>query len=172
MKKKRLRRTIGFIVILTVAIFSMQFFCNQTLAEPTTGTSTNQNKNTSTASTPKSVQDIMNAGSNWLHGEQSNKPAGTEVNDFVDQFIGIGQVLVGIGIATILIVTMITAFKWITATPDKQAKLKQQLIGLVISAVVIFGAVGIWNLVRGIMENVETKISQVEPSSIVTIAHK
>ena len=53
---------------------------------------------------------------------------------------------------------MIMAVKWITATPDKQAKLKQQLVGLVIAVVVIFGAVGIWNLVRGIMTHVENNL--------------
>ena len=41
--------------------------------------------------------------------------------------------------------------KWATASPDKKAQLKQQLIGLVISAAVIFGAVGIWEFFRNLL---------------------
>ena len=67
--------------------------------------------------------------------------------------------LVGIGVVTVLIVAAIMAIKWLTATPDKQAKLKQQLIGLVVATVVIFGAVGIWNFVINMMDNVESKLT-------------
>ena len=66
--------------------------------------------------------------------------------------------LVVIGLATVLIVGTIMGIQWITATPDKQAKLKQQLIGLVVATVVIFGAVGIWSLVKTIMDNVTGQI--------------
>ncbi len=64
------------------------------------------------------------------------------------------------------------AIQWITATPDKQAKLKIQLIGLVVSAVVIFGAVGIWNLVRSIGQDVENELTSNIQTDIVTIARK
>lgn len=73
-------------------------------------------------------------------------------------FIEIGRLLVIIGIATLVIVSVIMAIKWITATPDKQAQLKQQLIGLIVSTIVIFGAVGIWNIVRSIMHNIENTL--------------
>ena len=46
--------------------------------------------------------------------------------------------------------------KWITASPDKQGKLKQQLIGLVVSIIVIYGAVGIWTLMKNTFLNLET----------------
>lgn len=106
-----------------------------------------------------SITDIINAGTSWIKNGEKSQPGDTNVDDFAIKFIGVGQVLVAIGVVTLLIVSLITAIKWITATPDKQAKLKQQLIGLVISAVVIFGAIGIWNLVRGIMESVEVKLA-------------
>ena len=102
--------------------------------------------------------DIVDAGKNWIKEGENSTDSQMEVEKFAENFIGVGQVLVAIGIVILLIVSLITAIKWITATPDKQAKLKQQLIGLVISAVVIFGAIGIWNLVRGILQNVEGKL--------------
>ena len=104
-----------------------------------------------------SINDIMDAGSDWINkGKTAGENSKTTPEAFVEQLIGIGQILVAVGIVTILVVTVIMAIRWITATPDKQAKLKEQLIGLVIATVVIFGAVGIWNLVRGIMSNIET----------------
>lgn len=104
------------------------------------------------------INDIVDAGKNWIKEGENSTDSQMEVEKFAENFIGVGQVLVAIGIVILLIVSLITAIKWITATPDKQAKLKQQLIGLVISAVVIFGAIGIWNLVRGILQNVEGKL--------------
>ena len=80
--------------------------------------------------------------------------------------------MVVIGIVTIMLVTLIMGVKWIVATPEKQAKLKEQLIGLVVATVVIFGAVGIWNLVRGIMEKTEEKISTGSTQSIIYFAEK
>ena len=197
MRNKRLSRIIKVIVISVVIGLAMQMFSYQVSANPTTGpsttgttgaggttsttgTGTSGSSTTTTTTTTtttgtsdkKSINDILDAGKNWLEGEQENKPAGTEVEDFVDKLIGIGQALVAIGIVTVLIVTIITAIKWITATPDKQAKLKEQLIGLVVATIVIFGAVGIWSLVRGIMENVEKKISEAPTKSIVVVAKK
>ena len=40
-----------------------------------------------------------------------------------------------------------------SADPSTQAKLKQQMIGLVVAAVVIFGAVAIWRLVYSFMND-------------------
>lgn len=80
------------------------------------------------------------------------------VEFFAGEFVGVGQVLVAIGLATVTIVAVIMAIKWITAKPDQQAALKQQLIGLVVAVVVISGALWIWGIVRDIMTNVETEL--------------
>jgi hypothetical protein len=50
-----------------------------------------------------------------------------------------------------VIVTLYMGIKYITATPDSQARLKQQLIGLVVSGIVIFGAYFIWKIVVNIV---------------------
>lgn len=99
--------------------------------------------------------------------EIDSEGMGTDPEDFVSEFIGIGQILVAVGVATLLIVTAVMAIKWITAKPDQKAKLQQQLIGLVVSAVVIFGAIGIWNLVRGIMIKVEDAQTSTIPTAQV-----
>ena len=120
----------------------------------------------------KGLGDIIDAGNKWISEEKTNTPEGTEVGDFVTKFVGIGRALVVIGVITIMIVTLIMGIKWIVATPEKQAKLKEQLIGLVVATVVIFGAVGIWNFVRGIMKNAEEKITTGSMQSVVYFAEK
>ena len=42
--------------------------------------------------------------------------------------------------------------KYLTAGPDAKAKLKNQLIGVVVSGVVIFGAYYIWKLVISVSQ--------------------
>lgn len=123
------------------------------------------------------MDDIFNAATSWM--KQGNEGASQlmdgkndeeRIDYFATQLIGIGQILVAIGIATLIIVSVIMAIKWITATPDKKAKLQQQLIGLVVAAFVIFGAIGIWNLVRGIMGNVESQLVANVNENVIMVA--
>ena len=44
--------------------------------------------------------------------------------------------------------------KYMFATPDEAAKLKQQLIGLVVSAVVVLGATAIWKIIYNVLNSV------------------
>ena len=96
------------------------------------------------------VDDVFNAGNSWIG---MGTPDGSDPETFVEDFLVVGQILVSITIAVVLVVTVITAAQWIVATPDQQAKLKQRLIGLAVSIVVIFGAVGIWTIARNILRN-------------------
>lgn len=66
-------------------------------------------------------------------------------------FVPIGQTLVIIADAVIGVVAIIMAINFITASPDKKGKLKQQLIGLVVSIVVVHGAVVIWTAVQNFL---------------------
>lgn len=118
----------------------------------------------------KGVGDILNAATSWINGAEHTD--NTEVDDFVKQFVGIGQLLVIAGVVVLLITVGITGIRWITATPEKQAKLKEQLIGLVIATVVIFGAVGIWSIVRGIMEKVEGDYLTTANTQAIVLAEK
>ena len=72
---------------------------------------------------------------------------GTIFNDLND----LGSILTTIGVGILVIVTLYMGIKYITASPESQAKLKQQLIGLVVSGVVIFGSYYIWKAVIAIV---------------------
>ena len=58
--------------------------------------------------------------------------------------IPIAQMLVAIGDVVIAIVIGVMAIKYMISSPEDKAKLKTQLIGVTISACVIFGAQFIW----------------------------
>lgn len=60
----------------------------------------------------------------------------------------------GIAIIVLLIVTAVMGIKYMVADPQEQGKLKQQLVGLVVSAAVIFGAFTIWQITVNIMKGV------------------
>jgi len=67
--------------------------------------------------------------------------------------ISVGNILTTIGLAVVLTGILIIGIKYMMASPEEAAKLKGQLVGLVISAIVIFGAWGIWSLVVQILES-------------------
>lgn len=83
-----------------------------------------------------------------------------EANNILSQqtleeiFIPIGQVLVTIAGIVLVLVTLVMAIKYLTANAEQRGKLKQQLVGLVVSTVVIYGAVGIWSIIKNFMENI------------------
>lgn len=54
-----------------------------------------------------------------------------------------------------MVVTAIMGIRWIIASPEEKAKLKQQLIGLVVSIFVIYAGVAIWTVLKEFMEGVE-----------------
>ena len=74
-----------------------------------------------------------------------------DLNTIGKQFAEIAQILVYIGAGILVAATAYMGIKYMTASPEQQGKLKQQLIGLVVSAVVIFGAYFIWSTVYDLL---------------------
>ena len=113
------------------------------------------------------MQEIINKGNDFI--TQGSQQQGSFTEDFfAGEFVGIGQILVSIGVVVLLGVIAYMGIKWIVAKPDQQAVLKQQLIGVVVAAIVIFGAYGIWSFVRRTMQSVQNSIADTE--SIVVVA--
>lgn len=80
--------------------------------------------------------------------QNGQKQAGKiKYNNIANEFAGLGQILTMVGAGVMVAVTTYMGIKYLTAGPEAQAKLKTQLIGVVVSGVVIFGAYGIWKLV-------------------------
>ena len=75
-------------------------------------------------------------------------------SDVATTIMPIAQALVAVAAGVLVIVTCIMGVKYATASsPDAQAKLKKQLIGLVISVIVVFGAHTIWTIVYNFMKD-------------------
>lgn len=94
-----------------------------------------------------SIQQFMNVG-------KTGNSANLSGNDMGSIILPIANILTVIGIFAIVIATIIMGIKYMFATPETAAKLKQQLIGLVVAAVVILGATAIWKIVYNIINSV------------------
>lgn len=75
-----------------------------------------------------------------------SKGNGVDPEEIAQEFIPLGQLLTLVGMGVMIAATTFLGIKYLTASPEGQAKLKQQLIGLVVSGIVVFGAYYIWSL--------------------------
>ena len=86
------------------------------------------------------------------HGKNQKEVIGAK--SLKDMIIPVAQTMVAIATVVVSVVTVIMGIKYLMASPDEKGKLKQQLIGLVVSTIVIFGAQGIWALVYNFMTSI------------------
>ena len=70
-----------------------------------------------------------------------------DTSEITGNFTGLAQILTMIGAGIMVAVTTYMGIKYLTSGPEAQAKLKTQLIGVVVSGIVIFGAYFIWKIV-------------------------
>lgn len=85
------------------------------------------------------------------HGEENPDITPTQISNIA---LPIFQFMITIATIVVTIVTVIMGIKYITANPEGKAKLKQQLIGLVVSIIVIWGAYGIWAFMANFLEDI------------------
>lgn len=96
--------------------------------------------------------EMKSQADSWLErGEQGVKLTPAQIAEIIKP---ISQILAGIGTITLIVVAIVMGIKYVSASPDEQAKLKTQLIGLVVAAIVIFGAYGIWSIVYNFMTEI------------------
>ena len=77
--------------------------------------------------------------------------SGIDTTSLTNPIRPIAQALRTIGIGILLCITAYMGIKWVTAKPDEVAKVKQQSIGLLVSAIVIIGAYTIWTITLNIV---------------------
>lgn len=133
MKRERKSKLIFSIIL----ILSILLFNNHVLAEE-------PNYSDGASLLNKMEKD---ASSFITKGQNAANEAGINAGEIAGQFQGLGQILTMIGAGVMVAVTTYMGIKYLTAGPEAQAKLKVQLIGVVVSGMVIFGAFYIWKLV-------------------------
>lgn len=84
------------------------------------------------------------------HGKDGSE--GIKGDGIFKDLADMGSILTTIGAGVLVAATLYMGIKYMTASPEAQAKLKQQLIGLVVSGFVIFGSYAIWKIVVTIVE--------------------
>ena len=83
-------------------------------------------------------------------GQEGNKiPQSTVEKDLKP----IAQILMGYGVLTLLCVGAILGLTYMFSGTDEKSKIKEKLIWYVVAAVIIFGAVSIFNIVISILNN-------------------
>lgn len=98
------------------------------------------------AITLKEMEDKAN---NFINAGAANQ--NINYNNVTKEFSDLGQILTMIGAGVMVGITTYMGIKYLTAGPEAQAKLKVQLIGVVVSGMVIFGAYYIWKIVLQIV---------------------
>ena len=83
----------------------------------------------------------------FINKGHSQVQGNIDYNNVVKDFVSLGQILTFVGGGMVVAVVIYMGIKYLTAGPEAQAKLKTQLIGVVVSAMVIFGAYFIWSTV-------------------------
>ena len=102
------------------------------------------------ANTAITTGELENQAKAFLN-KGSTGASGVQLSNSLKQLQGFGQILTTVGAGILVGVTAYMGIKYITATPETQGKLKQQLIGLVVAAFVIFGSYTIWSIVLNIV---------------------
>ena len=98
-----------------------------------------------------SWNNLINSGKSFLSKGKNENISTSQMGNI---FTPMARILLSCGVIVLLGCTITMGIKYILATPEEAAKLKQQLIGLVVSEFVIFGAVGIWTLAYQIFSSV------------------
>lgn len=97
--------------------------------------------------------EIKSKSDQWIN---KGKNAGyISDSDISKVMLPIGRFLVAVGVIAVIGSTIFLGIKYMSAQdPSTQAKVKQSLIGLVVAAIIIFGAYGIWRLVYNFMDGI------------------
>lgn len=129
-----MKRKIFIILILIISIFTVDLIFNT------------RNVNATTAS------EILNQGKNFISQGSGQEKLNT--NTLEEKIIPIGNIVEAVAILIALIVGIILGVKYMISGADEKANIKEKLIWYVVALVLIFGAVGIYNIVAKIMNNV------------------
>lgn len=100
-----------------------------------------------------SADEWMQQGSDFINKGKNGSAIST--SQIQNALMPIGRILVTIATIVLTVVTVVMAIKYMMCdSADKKAKLKTQLIGLVVSTIVIYGAQIIWSILLDFMTNV------------------
>ena len=101
----------------------------------------------------KTIDGIISGADNFMEAGQSTGHMGISKAGIYEASDLIYNTLLIIGIVVVIIVGAILGIKYMTASVEGQAKIKETLVPFIVGTVIIFGAFGIWKLVTSMLEN-------------------
>lgn len=128
------------IKIIMLAIIVIMFTCCSSV-QASGGTSTSGG-----------FSNVISSGQSFI--DKGSSGIKISEQEAINQFLPIGRILVQIATIVLVIVGLILGIKYMTSGADQKANVKLKLIWYVISVVLVYGAVGIFNIVRSIMGNI------------------
>ena len=100
---------------------------------------------------PVYAMDFSSAGNFISNGRDMQGINPSDLGEIGGNFSNIGKILVFIGAGVLVAGLSYIGIMYMVSSPEKRAKLKQQLIGLLVAGVVIFGAYSIWSVLIQIL---------------------
>lgn len=128
-------------------------------ARNASGVGGNYNNGTETNDGDGNVSSGEGSFSDWQHQAENFISMGKQnqtitTQDAITTLLPAGRLLVGIATIVLVIVGSIMGVKYMISGANEKAQLKQKLIYYVISVVLVYGAVGIFTLVVGLMNSI------------------
>lgn len=102
------------------------------------------------------IDSIISGGDSFLQAGQGGTHTGFSWEGITGASDLIYNTLLTLGVVIAVIVAAFLGIKFITASVEEKADVKQSLIPFVIGCVIIFGAFGIWKVVTEVLEDVQT----------------
>ncbi|MCL2859498.1 MAG: hypothetical protein FWF46_02775 [Oscillospiraceae bacterium] len=99
-----------------------------------------------------SADELHSQANNFItQGQNASKIPASTVAGLVKP---VASILLGIGTVVVVAAAGVIGVKYVTGSPEQHAKLKTQLIRLVVSIVVLYGAFGIWSLAYRLLSDI------------------
>ena len=92
--------------------------------------------------------DLIKKGNEWLSKGGSGSLSMTTVWANLEP---VAQVMLAIAVVTVVGVGMVIGVRFMLQGPDEKARMKERLIWYIIAMVLIFGVVGIFNIIVGVL---------------------
>jgi len=95
-----------------------------------------------------SILEMEGDAANFIKaGEEQVNAANIDYGQVTSEFKDLAQILTMIGTGVMVGVATYMGIKYLTAGPEAQAKLKTQLIGVLVAGLVVFASYPIWKFV-------------------------
>jgi len=154
-----MKKNIYIILILNFILFALLSLNNFTYAAYTKGTSTSDGiepsssgQSTGSSSSSLDLDSMKSDADSFISNGKSNQKITT--GDVKKEVLSIANILVGVASIVFVVVGSILGVQYMMGTPDKKSELKQKLIWFIVAIVLVYGAVGIYNIIVRIMENI------------------